>query len=109
MHPADPAVVLATVEGGVATSQDGGRTFSAPAGPQLAYLSWASAGALYGLAPDGGLYRSDDGGTQWQHAGTVPGGRPQALTAVDEQLLLVATAGGVYRSADGGRTLAALT
>lgn len=35
--PADPAVVLATVQGSVAASNDGGRSFTPPAGPALAY------------------------------------------------------------------------
>lgn len=108
VHPTDPAIVLATVQDGVATSRDGGRSFSAPTGPQLAYLSWAPGGTLYGLAPDGGLYSSADGGTGWQRLATVPGGRPQALTAVDQNQILFATAGGLYRSTDGGRTVTAL-
>lgn len=75
VHPSDPAIVLATVDGGVATSRDGGRNFSGPEGPQLAYLSWAPDGVLYGFAPDGALFASADGGTGWQRRGTVPGGR----------------------------------
>lgn len=107
VHPTDPAIVLATVQGGTATSRDGGRSFSAPTGPQLAYLSWSPGGALYGLAPDAALYSSGDGGASWQRLGTVPGGRPQALTAVDQNQILIATAGGLYRSTDGGRTVTA--
>ncbi|WP_432119696.1 F510_1955 family glycosylhydrolase [Streptomyces sp. bgisy032] len=106
VSPRDRDVVLATTEDGVARSTDGGRTFGAGSGEVLAYLSWPTGGALYGVAPDGGLRRSGDGGATWQKAGTVPGGRPQALTAVDARRVLAATEGGVYESRDGGRTFA---
>jgi hypothetical protein len=106
--PADPAALLATVEGGVAVSGDGGRSFAAPTGPQLAYLSWAGDGTVYGLGLEGTVFRSGDGGTSWAPAGIVPGGRPQALTAT-AGTLLAATAGGVYRSDDGGATFTPIT
>lgn len=108
VHPTDPGIVMATVQGGTAASRDGGRSFSVPTGPQLAYLSWAPDGTLYGLAPDSGLYSSTDGATSWQRLTTVPGGRPQALTALDQNQILLATAGGLYRSTDGGRTVTSL-
>lgn len=98
--PADPSRVLATTEDGVAASTDGGRSFGAPSGPQLAYLSWAPDGTIHGLDVGSTVFTSSDGGMSWEQAGTVPGGRPQALTATGD-LLLAATAGGVYRSADG--------
>lgn len=103
VDPADPARVLATVQGGVAGSTDGGRSFAPPTGPQLAYLSWGPDGTVHGLDLDSAVFTSSDGGTTWQRVGTGPGGRPQAVTAVDDALL-VATATGVYRSEDGGIT-----
>lgn len=106
--PANPAMLLATVQGGVAASRDGGRTFGAPTGPQLAYLSWAADGTVYGLDPEGAVFVSGDGAATWSPAGVVPGGRPQALTATDGALL-AATAGGVYRSDDGGATFVPIT
>ena len=106
--PANPAAVLATVAGGVAASRDGGRSFAAPTGPQLAYLSWASDGTVYGLDLAGAVFLSGDRGAGWAPAGVVPGGGPQALTATDGALL-AATAGGVYRSDDGGVTFASIT
>lgn len=106
--PADPAVVLATVQGGVAASNDGGRSFTPPAGPALAYLSWAPGGALYGIGLDGALFTRDTAGPDWQQIGVVPGGRPQALTATGTTLL-AATAEGVYRSDDNGTTFRPIT
>ncbi|MFD0315440.1 F510_1955 family glycosylhydrolase [Streptomyces flavalbus] len=104
VSPEEPDRVLATTEDGVATSADGGRTFGAGNGHLLAYLSWPTADALYGVDPSGGLHRSADAGRTWRRTGTVPGGQPQALTAVSPERLLAATAGGVYESRDGGRT-----
>ncbi len=104
VSPAAPDTVLATTESGVARSTDGGRTFAPGAGQVLAYVSWGAADALYGVSPDGVLFRSGDGGVAWTRIGTVPGGRPQALTAVDGRRLLVATQEGVYESGDAGRS-----
>lgn len=103
VEPGSGHRVLATVQGGTALSTDGGRTFAAPTGPQLAYLSWAPDGTAYGLDLDSAVHTSDDGGSTWAAIGTVPGGRPQAVTATNDDLM-AATAGGVYRSTDGGAT-----
>ncbi len=100
VDPDDPNRVLATVEGGVAASTDGGQTFVAPDGPQLTYISWAPGGVVYGLDLGSRLFTSDDGGSTWEPRGTVPGGRPQAITATGDEVL-AATAGGVYRTDDG--------
>jgi photosystem II stability/assembly factor-like uncharacterized protein len=107
VSPKDPDTVLATTQGGVARSTDGGETFTRSTEPVLAYLSWAGEDgkdALYGIDMEGGLHRSTDGGKNWTGTGTVPGGQPQALTAVGADRVLAATAGGVYESTDGGKT-----
>ncbi|MEU0119359.1 F510_1955 family glycosylhydrolase [Streptomyces bobili] len=104
VSPQERDVVLATTEDGVAMSTDGGRKFRAGTGQALAFLSWPTADALYGVDLAGGLHRSTDGGTSWKETGTVPGGQPQALTAVDAKRILVATQDGVYESRDGGVT-----
>ncbi|MFD4372924.1 F510_1955 family glycosylhydrolase [Streptomyces sp. NPDC058486] len=104
VSPASADTVLATTESGVARSTDGGRTFSPGAGRVLAYVSWGAPDALYGVGPDGVLFRSGDGGVAWTRVGAVPGGGPQALTAVDARRLLVATRDGVYESQDAGRS-----
>lgn len=110
---ADPAgegrVVLA-VEGGVAIAAREGIPGSGPSrfqfqpGPQLLFLSWAPDGELGGLAPDGRVYRSLDAGSTWAPSGTVPGGRPQALTALGRGRVLAATSEGIFESRDAGRT-----
>ena len=108
VDPSDGQRVLATAPGGVAVSTDGGRTFAAPVGPQVAYVSWAPDGTVRGLDLGSTVHTSVDGGTTWTPAGTVPGGRPQAVTATSGGLL-AATAGGVFRSVDGGATFAPIT
>ncbi|MEU6010347.1 F510_1955 family glycosylhydrolase [Streptomyces sp. NPDC047453] len=104
VSPEDPDTVLATTENGVARSTDGGKTFTGGAGQVMAYLSWAEQGDLYGIDLAGALHRSTDGGENWAKAGTVPGGQPQALTAVGSGHVLAATGLGVYESEDGGKT-----
>ncbi|MFF0447375.1 F510_1955 family glycosylhydrolase [Streptomyces sp. NPDC004609] len=104
VSPDDPDTVLATTESGLVRSTDGGRTFGPGAKPLMAYVSWTAPRALYGIDPTGRLNLSGDGGKSWKEVGTVPGGRPQALTAVDATRLVAATQDGVYESGDGGRT-----
>lgn len=106
VNPKDPDVLLATTEEGVAKSTDGGKTFADGAKPVLWFVSWAAPDALYGIDGSGALHRSTDSGATWKKAGTVPGGQPQALTAVDAQRVLAATQDGVYESKDGGTTFA---
>ncbi|HCA86596.1 MAG TPA: hypothetical protein DEQ61_14550 [Streptomyces sp.] len=104
VSPQDPDVVLATTEDGIAKSADGGETFAKGAAPVMVYLSWAGDNALYGIDAAGALSHSSDGGATWKKAGSVPGGPPQALTALDDNHLLAATQGGVYESRDGGKS-----
>ncbi|MFF8380632.1 F510_1955 family glycosylhydrolase [Streptomyces sp. NPDC015661] len=104
VSPAAPGTVLATTETGVVRSTDGGRSFAPASEHVLAYVSWTAPDALFGVAPDGVLYRGTDGGTSWTPVAPVPGGAPQALTAVDARRLLVATQDGVYESRDAGRS-----
>jgi photosystem II stability/assembly factor-like uncharacterized protein len=104
VSPTDPRVVLATTAEGVARSSDGGKTFAPGKEPVMALLSWTTKDGLYGIDTSGGLNRSTDGGTTWKRVSTVPGGRPQALTAVGAEHVLAATQTGVFESRDGGRT-----
>ncbi|MFJ9751260.1 F510_1955 family glycosylhydrolase [Streptomyces chartreusis] len=104
VSPKDPRVVLATTAEGVARSGDGGKTFAEGRKPVMALLSWSAKDALYGIDTSGGLNRSTDGGSTWKNVSTVPGGQPQALTAVGADHVLVATQTRVYESKDGGKT-----
>ena len=102
-------LVLAVVGGVVAFDGPAASAPGAPAPaveptPQMAFLSWAPDGELFGLTPDARLLASPDGGATWLPRATVPGGRAQSLTAVGQGRVLAATAGGVHESRDGGRT-----
>ncbi|MFI2716463.1 WD40/YVTN/BNR-like repeat-containing protein [Streptomyces collinus] len=104
VSPTDPGVILATTAEGVARSSDGGKTFARGKEPVMAFLSWTSKDGLHGIDTYGGLNRSTDGGTTWKKVATVPGGQPQALTAVGAEHVLAATQTGVFESKDGGKT-----
>ncbi|MFI6012131.1 WD40/YVTN/BNR-like repeat-containing protein [Streptomyces sp. NPDC051243] len=104
VSPTDPGVILATTAEGVARSSDGGKTFAQGRKPVMAFLSWSMKDALYGIDTSGGLNRSTDGGSTWKTVSIVPGGQPQALTAVSAEHVLAATRTGVFGSKDGGRT-----
>ncbi|MEU1801570.1 F510_1955 family glycosylhydrolase [Streptomyces sp. NPDC019937] len=106
VDPDDADLVLATTAGGVARSTDGGKTFTKGKQPVMAFLSWKVKSALYGIDTSGRVSRSTDGGATWEKLATVPGGQPQALTAVDAERILAATRNGVYESKDGGKTFA---
>lgn len=100
--------LLATTAEGVVTSTDGGRTFGEGSGQVQAFVSWPAEKSLFGIDTSGRLSGSGDGGKSWKQLTTVPGGQPQALTAVDADHILAATMTGVYESRDGGRTFAQL-
>ncbi|WP_338895523.1 exo-alpha-sialidase [Streptomyces sp. TG1A-60] len=100
--------LLATTAEGVATSTDGGRTFGKGAGPVQAFVSWSAGKSLFGIGTSGKLSSSADGGRSWKELTTVPGGQPQALTAVNADHILAATMTGVYESRDGGKTFSEL-
>jgi photosystem II stability/assembly factor-like uncharacterized protein len=100
--------LLATTAQGVAISTDGGRTFAKGAEPVQAFVSWPAEKSLFGIGTSGKLSSSADGGKSWKDLTTVPGGQPQALTAVNTDHVLAATMTGVYESRDGGKTFSEL-
>ncbi|MPY94298.1 MAG: exo-alpha-sialidase [Acidimicrobiia bacterium] len=105
VDPADPDRLVAAMPGGLRSSSDGGRMWSRLLGPELVLVSWAPDGVLWGLAQDGAVLRSSDGGEEWESAGHLPGDA-QALSATSEAVWAAAAADGeptgIYRSRDGG-------
>ncbi len=66
VSPGDPNTLLATTEQGLARSTDGGWTFRLYSdAPLLQLVTWPDDGQLIGLAPDGIMHASDDGGATW--------------------------------------------
>ena len=110
VSPVSPDDVVATTPQGVVRSSDGGRNWQpAPGAPTLVVVAWPRGEALYGVAPDGAVHRSADGGLTWTRRGTA-GGEPAAL-AVDRvdgaEVMHVAVQGvGILASRDGGATFA---
>lgn len=110
VSPGDPLTLLATTEAGLVRSGDGGRTWEqVPGAPPLAVVAWPSVESAYGVAADGVVQHSEDGGTTWAPRGTV-GGEPEALAVPvldDGTTVYVAVSGrGILASEDGGVTFA---
>jgi photosystem II stability/assembly factor-like uncharacterized protein len=102
VSPADPDIMVATTEQGLAISTDGGRSFAPMEGaPLLQLVSWTDDSTLVGVASDGTTYVSDDDGQSWRQRASLQG-PPEALTAVGRQVFVALTGGRVVRSTDGG-------
>lgn len=88
-------------------STNGGRTWKPiRKAPQLVRLSWTSGDAVWGVEPDGDVWRSTDSGDTWTRRGELPAG-VEAITASDDTW--VAAAGGaLHESADDGTTWSVL-
>lgn len=101
--------VYATTPDGVRVSTDGARSFTPLKGaPLLSFLDVTGADRLTGVAPDGRVQRSADGGRTWQAGGKLPM-QAVAFTAVSADRLLAASMDGtVYESTDAGATFAAI-
>jgi photosystem II stability/assembly factor-like uncharacterized protein len=94
-------------DGRLATTVDGGRTWSTgnvPTTADLRDVSFPSASVGYALDSDGGLFRTDSAGATWKPLGTGSVRRPLAVLAPDVDTVLVVGPRGVRRSADGGDT-----
>ncbi len=106
VDPQDPDVVVGTGEDGVVRSTDGARTWSSAGTDALAWLTWAEHG-LYGVAANGTVMASDDGGSTWEPRGGL-GPEVEAFEAVPSGRLLAADGAGVQASEDGGVTWTAV-
>lgn len=104
VSPEDADEILATTQQGVQRSTDGGRTFKPISGsPVLLFVDWAQADRLVGVAPDGQVHISGNGGKSWAQGGSVSGG-PQAIVGHGDSEVYVATDEAIYRSTDDGKT-----
>lgn len=113
VDPDDAEHVVASGEGGVIESSDGGRTWAVVVGLPPALLSWEPATGLWAAGLDGTLRRRQDG-RAWKAVGSLPG-PPQALLATDGALYLASLRrdgdesiekrpAGIFRSGDRGRS-----
>ncbi|WP_147251855.1 F510_1955 family glycosylhydrolase [Blastococcus sp. TF02-8] len=108
VDPADPQRLLATTEAGLVVSEDAGKNFTAVAGAPLLVLVDVAAdgGTAAGVAPDGTVFVSTDGGRTWEERESV-GGAPAALTVEGDEVY-VAVGAAVLVSTDGGETFTEL-
>lgn len=106
VDPGDEEHVFGAGPGGLLESRDGGRTWAATSGPPLAVLSWDAGAGLVGVAEDGAVHHSPDGGATWARAGQLSGS-PQAFLATPGAWYAAAAdeggTTGIYRSGDAGR------
>lgn len=93
---------------GLASSDDGGRTWRSVATPEIypiASLAATTDGRVLVAAGQGGLARSDDGGATWSE---LPFDREEpaaiAVTASGQTIGVVTRSTDFFRSDDGGRT-----
>ena len=102
----DPRRLVAAQRGRVISSRDGGRSCNAAAGLAIV-LAWPRGDALYALGPDGATGLSRDGGVLLDRRRLRPRRARAAITAVDDETLVVALHdGGFAHSSDGGRSWA---
>lgn len=98
--PTDDAILVGTTPDGPVRSTDGGASFSAVAdAPLLALLAW-TAGSLYGVDVDGGVFKSSDDGETWVQQGAVSR-QPSALAA-DGTRVAALVGNRIVESTDGG-------
>jgi len=100
--------VLATTPEGVQRSADAGTTWTlVPAAPVIQFAAFASTAEATGVAPDGTVYISTDGGLSWKSTGKIDGS-VQAVAASEgsegSPWIWAATTAGLVVSTDGGAT-----
>jgi photosystem II stability/assembly factor-like uncharacterized protein len=109
IDPKNPRTIVATTQAGPVISVDGGATFDDfRQAPLLVQVDWAGDGTLVGVAPDGAVQRSRDGGVTWDERGRLSG-PPEALHAESAQTIYAAAQGKVWASKDGGATFTDLS
>ena len=103
VDPDDGDHLVATVQGELSESRDGGRSWEPMEGPrQLAFLSWGASQGLWGVAANGDTYRRVDG--RWESREAL-GAAPQALLVTAEELYVAVSRGNgtaIYASVDDG-------
>jgi len=70
--------------------------------PRLVFIDWPEEDLLVGLAPEGSVHRSTDGGVSWQELRPIEG--PPVALAVTTDRWYAATEQGIYVSEDQGST-----
>jgi len=103
VSPQDPDIILATSADGVLRSDDGGQNFTPIAAPPVVLLVWPSENFLVGVAADGTVAVSRDGGGAWGRRGTSIAS-PQPSPRHRPGRLYVAARWRLYESHDADNT-----
>ena len=91
ISPDDSSIVVITTEDGPQISRDSGRSFELIAdAPLLMLVDWPRPAEFVGIAPDGVVYVSADGGGSWEQRGDI-GERTHALTVAPDGSVYAAT------------------
>jgi photosystem II stability/assembly factor-like uncharacterized protein len=105
VQTAGPTRLFGVTAGGLAASDDGGRTWRSVATPELypiASLAATREGSVLVAGGPGGLARSDDGGASWSELSFDGEPAAIAVTAGGRTIAVVTRSTAFYRSDDGG-------
>lgn len=101
IDPADADRAVASGEDGLFITRDAGRTWRPLDGP-AGLLTWAEPDALYAVAGDGAVSRSQEAGRTFEAVGQIPG-QPAAFHGEStDELYAALHEGTVLESRDGG-------
>jgi photosystem II stability/assembly factor-like uncharacterized protein len=101
VDPGDPRRALGISDRGLLEIRTGSKDWD-QVGPEVGFLAWPRARALYRVDAKGSAFVSRDRGQSWTRGGHI-GGPPVALTTGDNNTLFVAREDGtVLESSDGG-------
>jgi predicted transcriptional regulator len=104
VSPDEPGVVLATTEGGLARSQDGGSTFQLlEQAPRLLLVTWTAGSGMVGVDPAGQVFVTTDPASSWQRRGSV-GDQPEAFAVAGDEIYAAIGGASIVVSSDGGRS-----
>lgn len=113
LRSAGRTVAYAYGQGGaLARTTNGGqswREIDAATSDEIRDVAYVSLATGFVLDVNGQLLRTDNAGDSWQILNAGTGLRPQALTALDADRIVLSGPVGIRRSTDGGETFKAVT
>ena len=104
VDPGAPDRILASTQGRLFRSEDGGQKWRAAASGEGIRLAWPAPDALYRAEQDGTVQRSPDGGATWQRVGKVPGEPYKFKAIARDHLYLALSDGAIVETRDSGRS-----
>lgn len=102
VDPTDPDSIVATAPDGMLRSGDGGRTWEPVVTAPIVLLHWSNNGLLWGVGPNGEIYKNEDRGLTWEPAIESLEVVPTAFTAAGDELFLATDDGRILTSDDWG-------